>query len=213
MPASSSSRDEHGGGSWYALRLQEAVLKKSVLIITGDGGESYETWYAVHRFQEEGYEARVAAPSKRRLHLVMHDFEPGWDTYKESPGYAMESDLTFADVAVADYDAVVCIGGRAPEYLRNDPRVLAILQEFDRAGKWIFAICHGVQLLAAAGLLAGGKRVTCYEHVKLEAEAAGGRYVASDAVRDGRLVSSPTWREHPAFYREVFACLGEKVTA
>ena len=90
-------------------------MKKRVLIITGDGGESYETWYAVHRFQEEGYETRVAAPSKKRLNLVMHDFEPGWDTYKEAPGYIMESDLTFGDVSVADYDAVVCIGGRAPD--------------------------------------------------------------------------------------------------
>ena len=186
-------------------------MKKRVLIITGDGGESYETWYSVHRFQEEGYETRVAAPSKKRLNLVMHDFEPGWDTYKEAPGYIMESDLTFGDVAVADYDAVFCIGGRAPEYLRNDPRVLAILREFDTTGKWIFAICHGVQLVAAAGLLTG-KKVTCYEHVRLEAEAAGGRYVKADAVRDGRLVSSPTWREHPALYREVFACLREAVT-
>ena len=67
-------------------------MSKRILIITGDGGESYETWFAVHRFQEAGYEAHVAAPSKRRLHLVMHDFEPGWDTYKESPGYTIESD-------------------------------------------------------------------------------------------------------------------------
>jgi protease I len=193
------------------LWLQEAFVKKSVLIITGDGGESYETWYAVHRFQEAGYATHVAAPSKKRLHLVMHDFEPGWDTYKEAPGYAMESDLTFSEVSVSDYDAVLCMGGRAPEYLRNDPRVLAILREFDSTGKWIFAICHGVQLVAAAGLLTD-KRVTCYEHVRLEAEAAGGRFVTAEAVRDGRLVSSPTWREHPAFYREAFACLDESRT-
>jgi protease I len=187
-------------------------VSKRVLIITGDGGESYETWFAVHRFQEAGYETRVAAPSKRRLHLVMHDFEPGWDTYKESPGYAMDADLTFEDVVVKDYEAVVCIGGRAPEYLRNDARVLAILKEFDVQGKWIFTICHGVQLAAAAGLVKG-KQVTCYEHVRLEVEACGGTYLAKDAVRDGRLVSSPTWREHPAFYREVFACLQAPVTA
>jgi len=184
-------------------------MAKQILIITGDGGESYETWFGVHRFQEAGYETRVAAPSKRRLNLVMHDFEPGWDTYKEGPGYVMESDLTFDDVVVGDYEAVLCIGGRAPEYLRNDPRVLAILREFDEQKKWIFAICHGVQLVAAAGLLKG-KTVTCYEHVRLEAEAAGGRYVARETVRDGRLVSSPTWREHPAFYREMMACLAEQ---
>ena len=187
-------------------------MPNRILIITGDGGESYETWYAVHRFREAGYETHVAAPSKRRLHLVMHDFEPGWDTYREAPGYAMESDLTFADVTVDDYEAVVCIGGRAPEYLRNDKRVVAILRDFDRAGKWIFSICHGIQLLAAAGLLKG-RQVTCYEHVRTEVEAVGGTWVRSEAVRDDRIVSSPTWQEHPAFYREVFACLQQTVTA
>jgi protease I len=187
-------------------------VQKAILIITGDGGESYETWYAVHRFQEAGYVTHVAAPSRRRLNLVMHDFEPGWDTYKEQPGYIMESDLTFDEVKVGDYDGVLCIGGRAPEYLRNDARVLAILREFDRAGKWLFAICHGVQLLAAAGLVQG-KKMTCYEHVRLEIETCGARYVKEDSVRDGRVVSSPTWREHPAFYREVFACLDARVPA
>lgn len=181
-------------------------MSKRILIITGDGGESYETLYAIHRFQEAGYETRLAAPSKRRLHLVMHAFEPGWDTYKESPGYELDSDLTFPEVVVRDYEAVLCIGGRAPEYLRNDPRVIAILREFDALGKWIFSICHGVQLVAAAGLVKD-KRVTCYEHVRSELEACGGRFVKADSVRDGRLVSSPTWQEHPQFYREVFACL------
>lgn len=185
---------------------------KKILIVTGDGGESYETWFAVQRFQEAGYETRVAAPSKRRLHLVMHDFEPGWDTYREAPGYAMESDLTFDEVTVGEYEAVLCIGGRAPEYLRNDPRVTGLLREFDRQDKWILSICHGVQLVAAAGLLQG-RQVTCYEHCRIEAEAAGARFVASDVVRDGRLISSPTWREQPAFYREVFACLQQPVAA
>jgi protease I len=179
---------------------------QKILIVTGDGGESYETLFAVHRFREAGYEPRVAAPSKRRLHLVMHDFEPGWDTYKEAPGYCMESDLTFADVVVDDYEAVVCIGGRAPEYLRNDKRLIGIIRDFDRAGKWIFSICHGVQLLAAAGLLKG-RRVTCYEHVRIEVEAIGAKWIDADVVRDERMVSAPTWQAHPAFYREVFACL------
>jgi protease I len=187
-------------------------VKRRILIVTGDGGESFETWFAVQRFQEAGYEAVVAAPSKRRLHLVMHYFEPGWDTYKESPGYAIEADVTFDDVKVADYEGVMCIGGRAPEYLRNDPRVVAILREFDALEKWIFSICHGIQLVAAAGL-AKGKRFTCYEHVRFEVEAVGGRFEKADTVRDSRLVSSPTWREQPAFYREVFACLQQAVTA
>jgi protease I len=185
---------------------------RKVLIVTGDGGESYETWFAVQRFQEAGYETRVAAPSKRRLHLVMHDFEPGWDTYKEAPGYGMESDLTFDDVVVDDYEAIMLIGGRAPEYLRNDKRVIAILQDFDRKAKWIFSICHGVQLLAAAGLL-NGRQVTCYEHVRIEVEAVGACWVEAEAVRDGRIVSAPTWQAQPAFYREVFACLQQAVPA
>jgi protease I len=187
-------------------------VSKKILIITGDGGESYEVLFGVHRFQEAGYETRIAAPSKKRLNLVMHDFEPGWDTYKESPGYVVESDLTFEDVRVDDYEAVLCIGGRAPEYLRNNARVLDILRGFDAQDKWIFAICHGVQLLASAGLV-NGRRLTCYEHVRADIETCGARYVKADSVRDGRLVSAPTWREHPAFYRDVFACLQKTAVA
>jgi protease I len=187
-------------------------MPRRILIVTGDGGESYETWFAVHRFQEAGYETRVAAPSKKRMHLVMHDFEPGWDTYKEAPGYGMESDLTFKDVVVDDYEAIVLIGGRAPEYLRNDPRLVAIVQDFDRKGKWIFSICHGVQILVAAGLLKD-RQVTCYEHVRVEVEAVGANWIECDVVREGRLVSAPTWQAHPAFYREIFACLKEAVPA
>jgi protease I len=187
-------------------------VTQKILIITGDAGESYEVLFAYHRFQEAGYTAIIAAPSKKRLNLVMHDFEPGWDTYKEQPGYIVESDMTFEEVVPSEYEAVMLIGGRAPEYLRNNSRLLELIREFDRLGKWIFSICHGIQLAAAAGLVAG-KNITCYEHVRLEAEAAGGRYLAQDSVRDGRLVSSPTWREHPAFYRDVFVCLNSHVPA
>ncbi|HBY64580.1 MAG TPA: protease, partial [Solibacterales bacterium] len=93
-------------------------MSKRILVVTGDGGESYETLYAVHRFQEEGWTPVVAAPSKRRLHLVMHDFEEGWDTYIERQGYGFAADVTIAEAAAADYDAILLIGGRAPEYLR-----------------------------------------------------------------------------------------------
>lgn len=181
---------------------------RKILIVTGDAGESYEALYAVHRFREAGMEPVVAAPSKRRLHLVMHDFEPGWDTYVERQGYGLDADLTFDDVRTAEYEAVVLLGGRAPEYLRNHARLLDVVREFDAAGKWIFAICHGVQILAAAGL-AKGRNVTCYEHVKVEAEQAGGTFCCEQAVRDGRLVTAQTWQSHPEFYREVFACLAE----
>jgi len=177
-----------------------------ILVITGDGGESYEALYGVHRFQEEGWEAVVAAPSRRRLNMVIHDFAPGWDTYIERQGYGLESNLAFDEVKVEDYDAVLILGGRAPEYLRNDKKVLDIVRAFDSQGKWVFAICHGIQILAAAGL-ASGKRITCYEHVRLEAEQAGGQFIDEQTVRDGRIVTAQTWQSHPYFYREIFARL------
>ena len=183
-----------------------------VLVITGDAGESYEALYAVHRFREAGWEPAVAAPSRRRLHLVMHDFEPGWDTYIERPGYGLDADLAFDEVRVGEYEASLILGGRAPEYLRNNAQLLDIVRAFDKAGKWIFAICHGIQVLTAAGL-AAGKRVTCYEHVRFEAEQAGGTYVTDQAVCDGRIVTGQTWQSHPEFYREIFARLASKSDA
>jgi protease I len=184
-------------------------MSKSVLIITGDGGESYETLYAVHRLREEGYEPRIAARSRKRLHLVIHDFEPGWDTYVERPGYQLESDLTFEDVNVDDYDAVLVLGGRAPEYLRHDARVLEIVKDFHAREKWVFGICHGIQVLATAGLTKGAC-ATAYEHCRTDVEAGGGKYVADrQAVRHGRMVTAQTWQSHPEFYREVMACLEE----
>ena len=178
-----------------------------ILIVTGDGGESYETLYALHRFREAGYEPEIAAPSRKRLHLVIHDFEPGWDTYVERPGYQVESHLTFDEVDAAGYEALLILGGRAPEYLRHDARVLGIVKAFDESGKWIFALCHGIQVLVTAGL-AKGARVTAYEHVRSDVEIGGGTYVSEhEAVRDGRIVTGQTWQSHPEFYREVFECL------
>jgi len=183
-----------------------------LLIITGDGGESYEALYAVHRFEEEGWTAVVAAPSQRRLNLVMHDFKPGWDTYIERRGYGMTAGVAFDQVKVDEYAAVLLLGGRAPEYLRNNKGLLEMVREFDRQEKWIFSICHGIQILAAAGL-ARGKRITCYEHVRSEAEQAGAKFVDEQTVRDGRIITSQTWQSHPAFYREIFAQLRGKARA
>jgi len=181
-------------------------MERKILIITGDGGESYETLYAYHRFQEAGLTPVLAAPVKRLLNLVMHDFEEGWDTYVERPGYKMKADISFAEVVPSEYEAVLLIGGRAPEYLRNDPKLQAIMKEFQTLGTWILAICHGIQIATAAGLVKG-KRVTCYEHVRYEVEASGGTFVTRNCVRDGNLVSAQTWQDHPWFFKEVFACL------
>lgn len=183
-------------------------MDTKVLLITGDAGESYETLYAKHRFLEANYSPVIAAPSKRRLHLVMHDFEEGWDTYIERPGYGVESDLTFDSVNVADYVAVLLLGGRAPEYLRHDAKVVSIVQEFDKQEKWIFSVCHGIQILIAAGLVEG-RHMTCYENVRFELECVGGKFATQEAIRDGRIVTAQTWQSHPEFYREVFTCLSE----
>jgi len=180
-----------------------------ILVITGDGGESYETLYAKHRLEEAGLEAIVASPSKKLLNMVMHDFEPGWDTYVERQGYFVTSDIAFSEVEPSDYDAILLIGGRAPEYLRNDPQVISIVQHFNEHDKFIFAICHGIQILVTAGLV-NGKNITCYEHVKYEVTSCGGTFIGEkEAVRDGKIVTGQTWQSHPDFYRLVFACIAE----
>jgi protease I len=183
-------------------------MARKILLVTGDAGESYEALYAVHRFQESGDTAVVAAPSKRRLHLVMHDFEPGWDTYIERTGYGLDADITIDEARAADYDAILILGGRAPEYLRHNARLLELTSEFAAAGKWVLAICHGIQVLVAAGL-AKDRCVTCYEHVRFEVEQAGGTWDQRQAVRDGRVITAQTWQSHPDFYRLVFQALNE----
>jgi len=183
-------------------------MSRKILLLTGDGGDSYEVLYAYQRFLEARWEPVVAAPSRRTLHLLIHDREPGWSTYVERPGHLMDADVAVTAVAVKDFAALLILGGRAPEYLRNDPSVLSLVREFAGQGKCLFAIGHGIQLLTAAGLTTG-RVMTGHQHVQIEVERGGGRYVERPAVRDGKLITGQTWRSHPDFYREVFACLGE----
>jgi len=185
---------------------------KKVLIITGDAGESFEILYASHRLQEAGYQPVIAAPAVKRMNLVMHDFEPGWDTYIERQGYLIESDLSFDEVNPDDYHCLLIPGGRAPEFLRNDQRVINLVKAFYNSNKYIFAICHGVQILVTAGLV-DGRKIACYEHVKFEVEACGGIYEATEqAVQDGKIITRKTWQSQPEFYKLVFNCL-EKTKA
>ena len=185
------------------------MSKNKILLITGDSGESYECLYAKHRFEEANYQAVIAAPSVKRMNLVIHDFEEGWDTYIEKPGYGVVSDIAFDDVKTDEYIAVLLLGGRAPEFLRHNAKVIEIVREFDKAEKYIFSICHGIQILTAAGLVKD-KNLTCYENVRFEVETCGGNFDAKhEAVRDGRYVSGQTWQSHPDFYRLVFECLEE----
>lgn len=178
-------------------------MPKRILIITDDAGESLEIYYAQQRFTEAGYQAVIAATQKKLLHGVIHDFEPDWNTYVERPGYRIPSDIAFGRVKAAEYEAVMLIGGRAPEFLRHDPKVIRLVREFHRRGKWIFSICHGIQILIAAGLVKG-RRLTCYRNVRLELEHVGGRWVDRQSVVDGRIITSQTWESHPEFYRDIF---------
>jgi protease I len=183
-------------------------MSRKVLIVTGDGGDSYEALYAYHRFLEARWEPVLAAPSRRRLHMVFHDTEPGWETYVERLGHCIEADVAITAVAAKEFAAIVILGGRAPEYLRNNASLLSLVREFAEQNKLICAIGHGIQVLTAAGMTKG-RTVTCHDHVRIEVERSGGIYSPKPAVRDGKLVTAQTWKAHPEFYREVFACLEE----
>jgi protease I len=187
------------------------AMSGKILIVTGDGGDSYEALYACQRFLESHWIPVIAAPARRRLHMVLHDTEPGWQTYIERPGHSVEADVAITAVAAREFAAVMILGGRAPEYLRNDASLLSLVREFAAQDKGLFAIGHGVQVLAAAGILKG-RTVTGHEYVCLEVESSGGKYSPKPAVRDGRMVTAKTWKAHPEFYREVFICLGETLS-
>src|SRR5947209_15041776 len=113
-----------------------------VLILTGDAAESLEVMYPYQRLLEEGYEVDIAAPSKKKLQFVVHDFVEGYDTYTEKPGYTWDADLAFSEVNPSDYVALVVPGGRAPEYIRNDPAVQRIINEFFGDVKPRAQLCH-----------------------------------------------------------------------
>ncbi|MGS2588291.1 DJ-1/PfpI family protein [Streptomyces hebeiensis] len=184
-------------------------MAAKVLIVTGDAAESLEVLYPYQRLREEGYEVHVAAPSRKKLRFVVHDFEPGFDTYTEKPGYTLPADLAFAEVEPAQYAAVVIPGGRAPEYLRADPELRKILKSFFDADKPVAQICHGPLLTAAVGELAG-RRVTAYPALEIDMQSAGATYQDAEAVVDGTLVSSRAWPDHPAWMREFLKVLRQK---
>ena len=183
-----------------------------VLILTGDAAESLEVMYPYQRLKEEGYEVHIAAPSKKKLRFVVHDFEPGYDTYTEKPGYTWNADIAFADVNPADYVALVVPGGRAPEYIRNNPHCLKIVQHFFEQQKPVAQLCHAPLLLAAAGVLKG-KRTAAYPALEPDVKAAGAQFVDSEAVIDGQMVSARAWPDHPAWMREFVRILKQKAPA
>lgn len=172
-----------------------------ILLLTGDAGEAQEIFYAKYRLEEEGWLVHIVTTTKRVFHSVVHDFEPGFDTYTEKPGYRVQADLGLDEVDPTTYDALVLPGGRAPEFLRNKPKAVAIVKHFLMANKPIAANCHGPLLILAAGGVAG-RTMTCYPELELDVQAAGAIFVNEDVVVDGSLVSVRGWPDNGPWMRE-----------
>ena len=183
-----------------------------ILILTGDAGESLEVLYPYQRLREEGYEVDVAAPTKKRLQFVVHDFVEGFDTYTEKPGYTWPADLAFADVDPEDYVALVIPGGRAPEYIRNNPDCQRIIRHFFTGEKPVAHICHAPLALAAAGVLKG-RRTAAYPALEPDVRTAGAEFVDGGGVVDGLMVSARAWPDHPVWMREFIGILRAKAPA
>jgi protease I len=171
-----------------------------VLILTGDAAEELDSMYPIFRLREGGHEAVVTAPTTRPVHLVVHDFEPGWDAYTEKPGHLLPVDLAFADVDPAGFDALVIPGGRAPEYLRTDPDVARIVTHFFERDLPVGTICHGAQVPAALGLLRG-RTTAAFPPLKADMEQAGATFADAPDVVDGAMVSCRGWPDLPEWSR------------
>src|SRR6266550_1040682 len=183
-----------------------------VLMLTGDAAESLEVMYPYQRLLEAGYDVEIAAPSRKKLQFVVHDFVDGYDTYTEKPGYTWDADLAFSDVDPGDYVALVIPGGRAPEYIRNDPDVQRIIRHFFEAEKPVAQLCHAPLALAAAGVLEG-RRTAAYSALEPDVHAAGAEFVDGGGVVDGLMVSARAWPDHPAWMREFIGILRAKAPA
>jgi len=193
------------------------MAKKQILMLVGDYVEDYEVMVPFQMLLMVGHDVRAVCPGKAAGDAVataIHDFE-GEQTYSEKRGHNFQLNATFEEIEASAYDALVIPGGRAPEYLRLDDRVLSIVRHFSEAEKPIAAICHGAQILTAAGVVEG-KSCSAYPAVKPDIERAGGRYIdASDgfdnAHVDGNLVTAPAWPAHPAWIAKFLEVLGTPV--
>jgi len=176
----------------------------NLLMLIGDYVEDYEVMVPFQALQMVGHVVHAVCPDKKAgqyVRTAIHDFE-GDQTYSEKRGHNFVLNATFSDIRnLDDYSGLVIPGGRAPEYLRLNPRVLEIIRHFSEADKPIAAICHGPQLLAAARVIAG-KRVSAYPACAPEVELAGATFVAlevTDAIADGNLITGPAWPAHPTW--------------
>jgi len=190
-------------------------MSRKILMLAGDFVEDYEIMVPFQALQMVGHTVHAVCPGKKQGQVVrtaVHDFE-GDQTYTEKRGHNFTLNATFDEIRAEDYDALVIPGGRAPEYIRLDQRVLDIVRHFDEAGKPVAAVCHGVQLLSAAGVVKG-KEVTGYPACGPEVRQAGGRWKdvpLDQALVDGTLVTAPAWPAHPAWLARFLEVLGTRI--
>jgi protease I len=191
------------------------MAAKKILMLVGDYGEDYEVMVPFQALRMVGHTVDAVCPGKtagQSVRTAIHDFE-GDQTYSEKPGHNFTLNATFDEVRAEAYDALVIPGGRAPEYLRLNPAVLAIVQKFAGAKKPIAAICHGAQLLAAAGVLQG-RTCSAYPACAPEVRSAGGEWIEvplDGAHVDGNLVTAPAWPAHPAWLARFLERLGTRI--
>ena len=192
-------------------------MAKKILMLCGDYAEDYETMVPFQALQAVGHTVHAVAPDKAAGDWVMtaiHDFD-GAQTYSEKPGHRFTLNATFADIKPENYDALLIPGGRAPEYLRMNSRVVEITRHFLGADKPVASVCHGAQLLAATGLIKG-RRISAYPACQVEVELAGAEYcgIAIDAaITDRKLVTAPAWPAHAAWIAQFLAVLGTRIEA
>ena len=191
-------------------------MAKKILLLAGDYAEDYETMVPFQVLLTVGHTVHAVCPDKKAgdyVQTAIHDFE-GAQTYSEKPGHRFTLNFSFDAVKPESYDALVIPGGRAPEYIRLNPKVIELVRYFAAANKPIAAVCHGAQLLAAADVIRG-RKVSAYPACAPEVRLAGGEYAEigiDQAVTDGNLVTSPAWPAHPAWLAQFLAVLGTKIT-
>ncbi len=191
-------------------------MPKKILQLVGDFAEDYEVMVPFQALQMVGHTVHAVCPGKKageKVRTAIHDFE-GDQTYSEKPGHNFTLNATFDNIKPEEYDALVISGGRAPEYIRLTPRVLELTRHFFEANKPVAAICHGAQVLTAAGVVKG-RKVSAYPAVGPEVTVAGGDYAdirVDDAVRDGNLVTAPAWPAHPRWLALFLEVLGTKIS-
>jgi protease I len=191
------------------------MSRKKILMLVGDYVEDYEVMVPFQALLMVGHTVHAVCPEKKSgdtVRTAIHDFE-GDQTYSEKRGHNFALNASFDHTRPEEYDALVIPGGRAPEYIRLNPRVLEIVRHFAHEKKPIASMCHGAQVLAAAGVLSG-KKCSCYPAVSPEVTLAGGTFAdiaMTDAVSDGNLVSAPAWPAHPAWLAQFLKVLGTRI--